>query len=90
MNNQNQLEEIRIAIESKLKDLQELVQEYHDEGGDVNTVTMLNFADDDMVRGHIVGNSSDIFAMVMSNDDLTEIIRKNIMNSNISEILKDL
>lgn len=63
------LDELHIAINSKCGEINKLIEEYDSLGGTVNYVNLLNFGDNG-IRTSVVGMSSEVGNMVLSDEDL--------------------
>lgn len=75
MYNKNKLDEIKIEIESKMKELDNLYDEYEELNGEVKIISMLHFDNDKQTRNQLRGYPHDIYNLFYSNQQLLETLK---------------
>ncbi|HJF68532.1 MAG TPA: hypothetical protein K8V85_09505 [Staphylococcus kloosii] len=81
-------EEIEIAIESKFKDISELVNEYEERGGKITYLAMINYDDSDSHGISANGYGEDIKNLIFSNENINKLATGYVYEEILGDLMK--
>lgn len=84
---QNKKQEIELAIESKVRSIAELINDYEDLGGKVTHLTMLKYDDSNYHMASVNGFGYDLQDLILGNEDIQKLLVGRILHESVGEFI---